>query len=121
MIGIDILDTQRLRDMVGQPHFVQSKMFCQCEWEHYLSTGSRIETLAGIFCAKESFFKALGTGIVGLDLRDVCIQYTALGQPFVVAHNRVRELLGDRDTSLSISHTKDTAVAVCVLTKRCLS
>lgn len=115
MIGIDILEVNRMDEMISQPHFVRQKIFCDCEWEYYVQTGSRVQTLAGMYCSKEAFSKAIGTGIVGFKLNDICVHHTEQGQPFLIVQNMAKTILGDRHVNLSISHTRGTAVAVCVV------
>ncbi|MCL1954272.1 MAG: 4'-phosphopantetheinyl transferase superfamily protein, partial [Firmicutes bacterium] len=73
MIGIDIINIDRIAKLISQSHFVASKIFCEQEWQYYMYSGSRVETLAGMFCAKESFVKAMGCGFGDISMTDVCV------------------------------------------------
>jgi holo-[acyl-carrier protein] synthase len=115
VIGIDILDIDRVDKLISQPYFDRRKIFNDCEWAYYVNNGCNISTLAGLWCAKESFGKALGCGIVGFGLCDVCVLHTQLGQPYIETYNNALTLLGTRTPYLSISHTDSTVIAVCVL------
>jgi holo-[acyl-carrier protein] synthase len=67
-----------------------------------------VEFLAGRFAAKEAFSKAMGTGI-GKDLSflDIEIAVDPLGKPVIVKP--------DVNAHLSISHSRDYAVAQVVI------
>ncbi|MBI5733601.1 MAG: holo-ACP synthase [Candidatus Kerfeldbacteria bacterium] len=71
---------------------------------------SRIEHLAGIFAAKEAFFKALGKKINWLD---VLITKNVDGQPKLV----YQPLTNNSLVSVSISHDGDYALAAVVIIK----
>jgi phosphopantetheine--protein transferase-like protein len=62
--------------------------------------------LAGIFAAKEAFFKAIGKKIDWLDIE---IEYDKLGKP------TLKTAFINGNTDLSISHDGDTVVAVVIL------
>ena len=71
------------------------------------------------FCAKEAFFKALGTGVSGkMALKDVEVVKEPSGKPAVVLHGATKEYcsgLGLGKINLSITHTSETAMAFVVL------
>ena len=80
----------------------------------------RAEIYAGRFAAKEAASKALGTGILteGIALTDFEIVTDESGAPEIVFHGKAKEkadALGVTAASVSITHEKDYAAAVCVL------
>jgi len=64
------------------------------------------QTAAGLFAAKEAYFKALGTGIQISKLSEIEICHSELGTPYYK---------NNPHATLSISHTEKIAVAVCIL------
>ncbi|GMO46904.1 MAG: holo-ACP synthase [Treponemataceae bacterium] len=74
--------------------------------------------LAGRFAAKEAFGKALGTGMRGLNLADICVLNNELGKPemrlFYGAASRLAQS-GARRVHISLSHDGDYAIAFVVL------
>ena len=62
--------------------------------------------------------KALGTGVRGVSWKDIEISRKKSGAPYVLLHGRaarLADILGLKDVSLSISHSRDYAVAFVVL------
>jgi len=75
--------------------------------------------LASRFAAKEAAVKALGTGFSqGITFHDIEVRSDPLGKPHIHFHNmaleRIREL-GVASAHLSISHSRENAVAVVIL------
>ena len=116
LIGIDILDTERLR------HYDREKLariFTSREMDYLETKAWALDTTTGLFCAKEAFFKAIGTGIIISRLHDVEVLHSMSGAPYYkLAPSIIKENgLSTAKINLSISHTKDVAVAVCVIVK----
>jgi holo-[acyl-carrier protein] synthase len=73
--------------------------------------------LAVCFAAKEAASKALGTGIGPISWRDVEILHKWSGEPYLVLHGAARAIakeLGLTNWSVSLSHSRENAVAVVV-------
>ena len=98
-IGIDIVECERVAGLINE------KIFSVEELAYIHEKCDALPTVAGLFAAKEAYFKAKGTGIIKSELPKVVIGHHASGQPFYV---------NDPKSALSISHTKTTAVAVCI-------
>lgn len=80
--------------------------------------GDRPWRLAGRFAAKEALFKAMGTGMRGFSWRQIEILADEMGAPLVSCTGEVAEALKNRGVDkvhLSISHSRDYAVAQAVL------
>lgn len=102
-IGIDIQDVSRIERLT--PEKLQ-RIFSAREISYIEQKNNSPETIAGLFAAKEAYFKALGQGITHNRLLEIEIGHDKNGAPHYV------EII---NSTLSISHTKTTAVAVCVI------
>ncbi len=99
-IGTDIVKISRIEESMKSSHFVE-RVFTPDEIEY-----CRVpESYAGIFAAKEAYFKALGTGI-DKSLTSIEILHKANNKPF---------LNGIEKSDVSISHDGDYAVATVIL------
>jgi len=108
-IGIDIQDISRIKKI--KPDHM-ARIFSVSELEYIGRKNNSPQTIAGLYSAKEAFFKALGAGVQHSKLSQVEIGHDEFGAPkFNLKGSDWAEL----NTSLSISHTKNTAVAVCVI------
>ena len=114
--GVDIIEISRIRDVLNsyQSRFLK-RIFTDMEIAY---CRGRAPNLAGRFAAKEATMKALGTGIRGVGWKDIEISRKESGAPYVLLHGRAArraDILGLKDVSLSISHSRDYAVAFVVL------
>lgn len=99
-IGIDIVDCERCGGLVNE------KVFAASELAYIKSKNDALDTIAGLYAAKEAYFKAKGTGIIKSQLPKVVIEHDELGKPYYA---------NEPQSALSISHTATTAVAVCII------
>ncbi|NLK17429.1 MAG: holo-ACP synthase [Clostridiales bacterium] len=117
MIGTDIIEVSRIEEAIKRPGFTE-RVFTAAEWEYIQSKGRPAQSAAGIFCAKEAISKALGTGISnGIRLLDIEITHERSGKPAAILHGAAKQLfesLGYSMIELSISHSKEYAVALCM-------
>lgn len=114
-LGVDIVEIERIEKAIQKDRFLQ-KLFTEKERSYFENKGSRPETVAGIFAAKEAVSKVLGTGVV-YAWTDIEIDHTELGQPIVVLHNKAKKIseeIGIQTIHISISHSKRYAVANAV-------
>ncbi len=114
MIGIDIEKIERIREKATSDAFIKS-VFTKTELDYYVSRGKRAETLAGMYCAKEAVAKAFGTGFRGFRPNDISISHSELGAPKVELSGKAAELSGGKDVKISISHSGEYAIAVCLI------
>ncbi len=117
-IGIDIIEIDRIKRAVAKNKSFLTKIFTNKEIEYYQSKGSSIQTLAGMFCAKEAVSKAIGTGFRGFSFTDVEILRNQLGKPEVKLHSKAKELFEENNCTfvqVSISHCKAYANAIAIL------
>lgn len=99
-IGTDLVRISRIEKSIKSESFL-NKVFTEKEREYC----KKAENFAGIFAAKEAYFKAVGTGIK-LPMTDVEILHNAAGKPFIN---------GKENCDVSISHDGDYAVAAVII------
>lgn len=112
-IGIDITAIERFRLMKDLDRFAK-RVLSDREMHYWQSNGSRPETIAGFFAAKEAVGKALGQGNL-LGFKNICIDHHESGQPFILLYHQAKDLahkLGYGYFDVSISHDGAYAVAV---------
>ena len=113
--GVDIIEIHRVRDVLERwgDRFL-ARIFTPDEIAY---CRGRPPNLAGRFAAKEATMKALGTGVRGVGWKDIEVARRKSGAPYVLLHNRAllrAEKLGMKELSLSMSHSRDYAVAFVV-------
>ena len=99
-IGTDIVKISRIEKSIERASFLND-VFTEKEAE-YCKTS---QSFAGIFAAKEAYFKALGTGI-NTRLKNLEVLHNESGKPY---------FNGIDNCDLSISHDGDYAVATVIL------
>lgn len=85
--GIDLTEIERIRQMLDQHPKMLAKILTPAERDQYDQRRgqAQIEYLAGRFSLKESFGKALGTGIgTHFSFQDASFLDDKLGKPYVV-------------------------------------
>ena len=93
------------------------RILTQKEKEYCRSRGDGIASLAGRFAAKEAVLKTLGAGLGELSFRDIEIINDAKGAPRLEVSRALSDLMQRahlKNIELSISHSRDYAVAVAV-------
>jgi holo-[acyl-carrier protein] synthase len=113
--GVDLVEVDRLRDVAERHagHFLQ-RVFTAQELDE--ARGS-YPTLAGRFAAKEAVSKALGTGIGAIAWREIEILRGPEREPVLHLHGeaeRQAQACGLHTWSISLSHTREHAVAIVV-------
>lgn len=115
-IGCDIVEIERIAKAMKSDGFMK-RCFTAEEREYFLRHGSRAESAAAGFAAKEAVSKAFGTGISGFALCDIEILHEENGRPYVRLHGGAAELADKMHAKvhISMSHSRDNAVAYAVL------
>jgi holo-[acyl-carrier protein] synthase len=118
-IGTDIIEVGRIENMVARGKQYLEAIFTEKEMEYCESKARRYEYYAARYAAKEAMMKAFGTGWRdGLTYLDIEIVHDELGRPQVDLHGYARELFNHHQisqVSISISHSKENAIAVIIL------
>jgi holo-[acyl-carrier protein] synthase len=113
--GVDIIEIPRIRQVLeryGQRFL--DRVFTPGEIEY---CRGRAPNLAARFAAKEAAMKALGTGFRGVAWKDIEVVRHRSGAPSIKLHGRAKsraQRLGLRDMALSLSHSREYAVASVV-------
>ncbi len=116
-IGLDVCEIARMEKLLVDGRFL-ARFFSMEEQEYieYKGKGAA-QTMAGIFAAKEALVKALGIGLTGGQLSDICVLHDKLGAPYYdlrgeyAAHAAQRHIT---NLHLSISHDGGVAAAVAI-------
>ncbi|MDA1188262.1 MAG: holo-ACP synthase [Chloroflexi bacterium] len=113
--GVDIIEIERVRGVAERygDRFFQ-RIYTPGEQAY---CRGRAPQLASRFAAKEAVMKALGTGIRGVPWKDIEVVRFMGRAPFVRLHNKAKikaEQLGITEISVSLSHSRDFAVAFVV-------
>jgi holo-[acyl-carrier protein] synthase len=121
--GIDIVDSARVERMVKR-HSCDKLESVWTKDELAACTDSkgmfRYDSLAARFACKEAVAKAIGTGFKrhGVSPCEIEVIKNSAGEPSVVLHGQTKayfETCGYHCVSVSLTHTKDVAAAVCII------
>jgi holo-[acyl-carrier protein] synthase len=118
-IGVDMVEIGRVKKLIEQDRGFAERIFTTREIAYCEGKFSKAQHYAARFTAKEAFFKALGTGFRdGVSWQDVEVENDSLGKPQLRLTAVALELFKKRKLSnafLSLSHTRETAVALVVI------
>lgn len=123
-IGTDIIEIQRIENIIiKKPQFI-SKYFTIKEQEYFESRNMAAQTIAGNFAAKEAVSKALGTGFREFGLIDIEILRDKRGRPIVFLHGKAKQIGQSQQVDtiwVSISHCKAYTIAYAIAEKSLIS
>jgi len=118
-IGTDIIEVVRIENMIARGRQYLDTIFTEKEIEYCETKSRKSEHYAARFAAKEAVLKALGTGWRdGLAFSEIEVLNDELGRPRVFLHGKVKESFEHhqiKQTSVSLSHGRDCAIAVIIL------
>jgi holo-[acyl-carrier protein] synthase len=114
-IGIDIIEIERIKRIVNRwgTRFL-NRVYTDKEIELYKN---KIESLAARFAAKEAAMKALSPPDMSFNWRDIEILNETDGRPNISLYGKAREwaeCLGIGALDISLSHSKDNAIALVI-------
>jgi holo-[acyl-carrier protein] synthase len=118
--GIDIAEVDRIRQTIERfgRRFTE-RVFTADEIRYCESKANRVERYAARFAAKEAAMKAIGTGWNrGVTWRDVEVRRSPGQRPTMAFHGKAADFfskLGATRTHLSLTHTKEFAMAQVIL------
>ncbi len=118
--GIDIAEVPRIAQSITRfgDRFLR-RVFTEGEMRYCDAKANRAERYAARFAAKEAAMKALGTGWNhGVAWRDVEVRRMPGGRPTIQFHGKAAEFaakLGTVRVSLSLTHSKEYAIAQVIL------
>jgi len=113
MIGIDLIKTSRMNRLMERfGKKALQKFLCEDE----ISLVKSYKTASGFWAVKEACSKALGVGIgEGCSFFDITISKTTKGAPQLSLSKKIKNNFNITDTSVSITHDGDYAIAVVAL------
>ena len=114
-LGLDMVEIARIEGAIARwgTRFLR-RVYTEAEIRY---CRNRVPELAVRFAAKEAAMKALGTGIRGVGWREIEILTNQEGAPSVYLYGRARsrsEELGLNDLAVSLSHSREYAIASVV-------
>ena len=119
-VGTDLIEIARISHSIDRfgDRFLR-RVFTPREIAYCQRKKNTAESFAARFAAKEAAAKALGTGISrGVSWLELEVVRLPSGQPTLALSGRAAQLatrLGVARTSLSLTHSKDFALAVVVM------
>jgi holo-[acyl-carrier protein] synthase len=114
-IGVDIIETERVAQSIERfgNRFLERVYTAQ----ELVYCNGQAGSLAARWAAKEAVAKALGSGIGDVSWREIEVVCELNGRPTLQLHGAAADLavrLGISGFAISLSHTKDYAVAFVV-------
>lgn len=116
-IGVDLVEIERIRRSVCKNASFLMRFFGE-EERKLFEIPRPMERIAAHFAAKEAFAKAMGTGLTGFALREVQLLRRPDGSPYFALSGRAAELAKGYDLQVSISHTREMAIAMVAACKK---
>ena len=116
MIGIDIIKISRMQKMMERFGEKALKKFLS---DSEIALVKSSHNAAGFWAAKEACSKALGVGIGSeCSFYDIQLSKTPKGAPILTLTQRLYDAFNIQDTSLSITHDGEYAIAVVAIEVR---
>lgn len=113
MIGIDLIKIDRMKRFMERFGDRGLHKFLD---ENEIALVKNPRTAAGFWAAKEACSKALGCGIgAECGFHDITLTKTIKGAPHLVLSAKVQDSFNISNTSVSITHDGDYAIAVVAL------
>ena len=112
-VGIDIVEFDEIKERLSK-RFIE-RILSEQEMAIYhkiTNTDRKIAFLAGRFAAKEAYTKVYQTFEKPVNFKDVTILNNEYGAPYLTSIYRPND-----DIKVSISHSRNYAVAICTLKK----
>jgi holo-[acyl-carrier protein] synthase len=114
-IGTDIIEIERIRQAIARygDRFL-NRVYTKAELKIY---GQRAHSLAASFASKEAVMKVLGTGNRGVAWREIEVLFHKTGKPYIKLNGRaekVAQKLGIKEIDVSMSHSRENAIAVAI-------
>jgi holo-[acyl-carrier protein] synthase len=112
-IGTDIVQIERIKTMIDKYGIKFQQRFLT---DSEIDASRKVESLAGLWAAKEAIAKALGCGIGSeLAFHDIIISKDKKGAPYFELTPEAQKRHPLQTSSLSISHDGGFAIAIAVI------
>lgn len=120
-IGIDLVEVSRIKNAVTTKKNFLNRIYSNKEIKLSDRGKFRFEELAGRFAVKEAILKAIKTGWRrGVKFNEIIVLNESSGAPYVNLIGKTQkfaESLGVKNIFVSISHTKELAIGMAIVTK----
>lgn len=117
-IGTDIIEVARIQESIEKyGNRFLDRIFTETE-QKYCESFKKNKYLhyAVRFAAKESFSKAIGTGITrGFKFTEIGVANEKSGKPYIVLEGGMKKKWGEYKSHISLSHVEQNAVAHVIL------
>lgn len=119
-VGIDLVSIKRIKNIVARwDKLFLKKVFTEKEIKYCQGKKENCyQSYAGFFAAKEAFVKALGTGFRNIQWKEIEVRKGSGGKPIICLSDRLLKVTKNIKAGsihLSISHTKELAVAQVIV------
>jgi len=114
-IGVDVVEIARIERAMARNEDFAARLFSPRERRRCEAFSRPARRYAACFAAKEAAGKALGTGLRGVDWKEMELLEDGEGRPVLHLSGRALQLarsLGVEKILVSISHTGELAVAL---------
>jgi holo-[acyl-carrier protein] synthase len=119
--GIDVIEVARIRQAIDRwgDRFLR-RVYTAREIRYCRARNRPAASFAARFAAKEAAMKALGLGPKGgVRWKSLEVVNLPSGAPVMQAAPTLKPLLGDRTLLVSLTHTREQAVAMALLIDHC--
>ena len=116
-VGIDAVDVERFRTVLGRRGGFADRVFTPAERAEAAARHDPVPGLAARFAAKEAVMKSLSVGLGAFDFADVEVVRGDGGAPALTVTGRAAELAAARFVGgwhVSLTHTATVAMAIAV-------
>jgi len=118
--GIDLVKIERIENIIKRwGNNFASRIFTPLERDYCeKKKDTKFQSYAGRFAAKEALLKALGLGLRGANWKEIEVINNGFGQPIINTSGKLKNISSAKGVSkyfLSISHTKEYAIAQVIL------
>lgn len=117
LIGIDIIDIDRIKKTIERTPSFLEKIYTPRERNYCLAKHNPYPSLAARFAAKEAVRKLDPVFISGSAWQNIEVINSKSGKPEIFLHGKVLEnakQIGVTDIKLSLSHSKNQAIAAVI-------
>jgi holo-[acyl-carrier protein] synthase len=117
--GIDLVKIKKMEKIIKRwGESFTKKIFTSQERAYCENRNNKYQSYAARFAAKEAFLKALGLGMRGVSWKEIEVENNQLGQPTITTSGKLKPIISRDKVDkiyLTISHTKDYAIAEVIL------
>jgi holo-[acyl-carrier protein] synthase len=110
--GVDIVEIKRIKKFVDENIANLDRIFSSIEIDYCNSKKNKYESFAVRFSAKEAVIKALDDKTI--ELKNIEVKNSETGKPQVVIKDERYSQINEK-ISVSLSHTKNYAIAFVVI------